>query len=60
MGTMQIVRVAICLTFQETYGLGVEDVKKPFGPRLGALVPLERRLPEHQALWPRTQMVGFA
>jgi hypothetical protein len=32
MGTMQIVRVAICLTVQETYGLGVEAVKKPFGP----------------------------
>ena len=40
MGTIQIVRVAILLTVQESYDLGVEAVKKPFGPRLGTPVPL--------------------
>ena len=31
---------AILLIVQQSYGLGVEAVKEPFGPRLGAPVPL--------------------
>jgi hypothetical protein len=34
-GTMQTVWVAILLALQDSYGLGIEAVKKPFGPRLG-------------------------
>ena len=37
---MQIVRVA---TVHQSYGFGVEAVQKPFGARLGALVPLAVR-----------------
>ena len=37
---MQIVQVAISLTVQQSYGLWVEAVQEPFGPRLGAPVPL--------------------
>ena len=40
---MQIVLVAICLAVQESYGMGVEAVEKPFGPRLGTPVPLAVR-----------------
>ena len=40
---MQIVWVAIWLDVQESYGLGFEAVKKLFGPRLGAQVPLDMR-----------------
>jgi hypothetical protein len=32
--------VAILLIVQQSYGLGVEAVEDPFGPRLGAPVPL--------------------
>ena len=35
--------VAISLIVQQSYGLGVEAVKEPFGPRLGALGPLAVR-----------------
>jgi hypothetical protein len=38
---MQIVWVAICLA--ESYGLEVEAVKKPFGLRLCASLPLAVR-----------------
>ena len=31
--------MAILLIVQHSYGLGVEAVKEPFGPRLGAPVP---------------------
>ena len=41
---MQIVWVAISLAVQESYGLGLEAVKKPFGPRLGALVQREQSM----------------
>jgi hypothetical protein len=41
LGTMQI--VAILLAVQESYGLGVEAVKKPFRRRLGTPVPLAVR-----------------
>ena len=40
---MQIVWVAILLIVQQSYDLGVEAVKEPFGPRLGAPVPLAVR-----------------
>jgi hypothetical protein len=43
---MQIVREAIWLAVQESYGLGVEVVKKPFEPRLGALVVLAVQVAE--------------
>ena len=32
--------VAILLIVQQSHGLGVEAVEEPFGPRLGAPVPL--------------------
>ena len=41
--TMQIVWVTICLPVQESYGLGVKTVEKPFCPRLGTPVPLAMR-----------------
>ena len=37
---MQIAWVAIWLAVKESYGLGVEDVKKPFEPTLATPVPL--------------------
>ena len=37
---MNKIRVVICLTVQQSSGLGVEAVKEPFGPRLGPLVLL--------------------
>jgi hypothetical protein len=40
---MQIVWVAIWLPVQESYGMGVKAFEKPFGPKLGALVPLAMR-----------------
>ena len=40
---MQIVRVAISLFYQQSYGLGVEAVKEPFGPIFGTPVPLAVR-----------------
>ena len=40
---MQIVWVTISLIVQQSYGLGVEAVKDPFGPRLGDLVQLAVR-----------------
>ena len=39
-GARQIVWVAIGLDGQESYGVGVEAVQKPLGPRLGAPVTL--------------------
>ena len=35
--------VAISLIVQQSYALGVEAVKEPFGPRLGAPLPLAGR-----------------
>ena len=32
---MQIVWIAIWFVIQQSYGLGVEAVKKPFGPTIG-------------------------
>ena len=40
---MYIVRVAIELIVQLSYGSGVEAVNEPLGPRLGAPVPLAMR-----------------
>ena len=40
---MQIVQVAIWLSVQESYGLGVKTVEKPFCPRLGTPVQLAMR-----------------
>jgi hypothetical protein len=37
---MQVVRVAILVIVQQSYGFGVEAVKEPFGPSLGSLVLL--------------------
>ena len=40
---MYIVQVAILLTVQQSYGLGVEAVPVSFGHRLGDPVPLSVR-----------------
>ena len=47
---MQIVWVSIWIAIQESYGLGVEAVEKPFGPRLGDPVPLAVRLQREQSM----------
>ena len=47
---MQIVRVAIWLAVQEYYGLVVEALKKPFGPRLGTPLPLAVRKQREQSM----------
>jgi hypothetical protein len=41
---MQIVWVAIWLSVQESYGLGVEAVKKPFGPPVPLAVQREQSM----------------
>ena len=47
---MQIVQVAIRLIVQQSYGLGVDAVKEPFGPRLGEPVQLAVRQHREQSM----------
>ena len=47
---MQIVRVTIWLSVQESYGLGVKTVEKPFCPRLGTSVLLAMREYREQSM----------
>ena len=49
-------QIAICLTIQQPYGLGVEAVQGPVGSRLGASVPLAERQQREQSL---TCMAGL-
>ena len=56
--------VAIWPFCQQFYGLGVEAVKEPFGPRLGTLVPLACVLAEETVYdlgdWSLWQFYGLS
>jgi hypothetical protein len=42
--------VAIVLIVQQSYGMGVEAVEEPLGPRLGAPLPLAMRQQRKQSI----------